>query len=156
MKAPSHQFRLRTLFDVYPDARVIRSHRDPLKSFPSMLDLMSTLLWMRCNHVDLERVARTIPGSFARLFRQEIEDRASGVLPDDQFIDVRFADVVRDPVSTICGIHERLGWAFPEATRKGIANYARSKPKGSHGAHRYSLESTGFDPQREMERFPDA
>lgn len=153
LKAPSHQSQLRTLFDVYPDARIIRTHRDPLKSFASMLDLMGTLLWMRCCNVDLSRAARAIPAAFADLYRREIDDRASGRLPNDRFIDVHFADVVRDPVGTVAGVYERLGWELDDAARAAMNDYARAKPKGSRGVHRYSLEGTGLDPEREAERF---
>ncbi len=31
LKAPSHLPQLRTLFAIYPDARIIRTHRDPLE-----------------------------------------------------------------------------------------------------------------------------
>lgn len=153
LKAPSHQSQLRTLFDVYPDARVVRTHRDPLQSFPSMLSLTGTLLWMRCRHVDLTPLARAIPATFAALYRQEIEDRASGALPDDRFVDVQFADLVADPVATIAQVYERLAWPLPAETRRGIAEYAETRPRGAQGRHRYSLESTGLDPAAEAERF---
>jgi len=153
LKAPSHQTQLRTLFDIYPGARVIRTHRDPLQSFPSMLNLTGTLLWMRCNHVDLAPLARAIPAAFAALFRQEIEDRASGDLPDDRFIDVQFEDVVRDPAGTIGRIHERLGWSYPFETRDAIATVAVNRPRGAQGAHRYTPESTGLDAEELREQF---
>ncbi len=153
LKAPSHQSQLRTLFDVYPDARIIRTHRDPLKSFPSMLNLTGTLMWMRSDRVDLAPLAKAIPRAFAAAYRQEIDDRASGALPDDRFIDVQFADVVRDPTGTIGRIYERLGWPWPDETRDAIAAYAASRPKGAGGVHRYSAASTGLDPEAESERF---
>jgi hypothetical protein len=153
LKAPSHQSQLRALFDVYPDARIIRTHRDPLKSLPSMLNLTGTLLWMRCNHVDMDFAAKVIPAASAALFQQEIDDRASGALPDEQFIDVHFSDIVRDPVATIGTLYDQLGWDYPESTRDAIATYAREKPKGARGVHHYTPESTGLDPEVESERF---
>ena len=47
LKAPSHLGQLRTLFAVYPDARVVQIHRDPLKTVPSTISLMGTLKSMR-------------------------------------------------------------------------------------------------------------
>ena len=114
---------------------------------------MGTLLWMRCTNVDMSHAARHLPVAFARTFEQEMADRGSGVLPDDRFVDVQFDDVVRDPVGTVGDIYERLGWEFGEAARTAVAEYAAHKPRGSRGAHRYSLESTGLDAARERERF---
>ncbi len=153
LKAPSHQSQLRALFDVYPDARIIRTHRDPLKSFPSLLDLLGTLLWMRCNRVDMDLAAKVIPASFAAMFRQEIDDRASGALPDERFVDVHFADIVRDPVAAVGRVYEQLGWDYPQSVREAIGCYARAKPPGAQGVHRYSLEGTGLDAAEETERF---
>ena len=36
---------------------------------------------------------------------------------------------------------------------EAIADYARAKPKGSRGVHRYSLEDVGIDAAAERERF---
>lgn len=153
LKAPSHQATLRALFEVYPDARIVRTHRDPLASLPSTISLMGTLLWMRCNDVDMSRAAQILPAAQAALLRREIDDRTSGTLPDDRFIDVHFADLVRDPVATVGAIYERLGWGYSDATRAAIAAFARNKPRGSRGEHRYTLESTGLDAAEETERF---
>jgi hypothetical protein len=153
LKGPSHQAKLHALFAVYPDARIIRTHRDPLKSFPSMLNLMGTLVWMRSNRAALGPLAAAIPRSFAALFQQEIADRTSGALPNERFVDVHFADIVRDPVAAIGSVYERLGWELPATAREQIASYARSKPQGSRGVHRYSLEGTGLDAAEETERF---
>ena len=153
LKAPSHLFQLRTLFDVYPDARIVRTHRDPLKTLPSAISLMGTLKWMRCREVDMSAAAGLLPIGYAYVYRKEMEWRESGVLPDDRFVDVLFDDVVRDPVGTVRSVYDRLGWAFSSEVGSQIAGYAKRKPKGAHGAHRYSLAEVGLDAEAERERF---
>lgn len=153
LKAPSHLPHLGALFDVYPDARIVRTHRDPLKVLPSTLSLLGTLKWMRCENVDLSMAARFLPAAFARTYEKEIADRTSGRLPDDRIIDVRYDDLVRDPVATITGVYARMGREFTEEARAAIDAYARAKPKSAHGAHRYSLEGVGLEREREAERF---
>jgi hypothetical protein len=153
LKAPSHLFQLRTLFAVYPDARIVRTHRDPLKTLPSAINLMGTLKWMRCREVDMSAAAKRIPAGYAHIYRKEIEQRASGVLPDAQFVDVQFDDIVRDLVATIEAVYCRLDWPFSDGAARSIAEYAAGKPKGSRGEHHYSLENAGLDPAAERERF---
>lgn len=152
LKAPSHLAQLRALFDVYPDARIIRTHRDPARSLPSMIDLLGTLKWMRCAHVDMTGAARILPVAFEAIFGREIEDRA-GALPHDRFIDVSFHELVADPAGTLAEIYEWLGWDYTAPVRSAVENYIRSKPRGASGAHRYSAESTGLDPAELSERF---
>lgn len=153
LKAPSHLFQLRTLFDVYPDARIVRTHRDPLKTLPSSVSLMGTLKWMRCNRVDMAAAAAQLAFGYAYIYQREIEQRANGVLPDERFVDVRFAELVRDPAGTVAGVYAKLGWELTGEVRERIAAYARAKPKDSRGAHRYSLDEIGLDGSEERERY---
>jgi len=153
LKAPSHLFQLRTLFDVYPDARIVRTHRDPLKTLPSAISLMGTLKWMRCREVDMSLASQLLPSGYAHVFGREIEQRASGLLSDERFVDVHFADLVRDPVGTVEQVYRALDWPFPESARQRIAEYSANKPKDSRGPHRYSLEEIGLDARKERERF---
>jgi len=153
LKAPSHLFQLRALFDVYPDARIVRTHRDPLKTLPSAISLMGTLKWMRCNQVDMSRAPVLLAFGYAYIYRKEIEQRASGVLPDDRFVDVQFSELLRDPVGTVGAVYRKLDWPFTDDVRARVAAYAASKPRGSRGVHRYSLDEVGLDAEEERERF---
>jgi hypothetical protein len=153
LKAPSHIFQLQALFDVYPDARVVRTHRDPLKTLASSLSLMGTLKWMRCNEVDMSKVPGQLAFGYAYVYQREMEQRASGELPDAQFIDVQFEDIVKEPVATIEGVYAKLGWPIDDTARTGIGDYAKNKPKGSRGAHAYSLAESGLDAGAERERY---
>jgi len=41
----------------------------------------------------------------------------------------------------------------PDGLREPVAAYARRKPRGAGGVHRYSAASTGLDPAELRERF---
>jgi len=153
LKAPSHLSQLVALFDVYPDARIVRTHRDPLRTLPSAISLLGTLKWMRCRRVDMSRATAALAAGYAYLYRREIEQRARGTLPDDRFVDVQFDALVRDPVATVENVYQRLGWPFTDAVRRRVADYASSKPRGVHGVHRYSLAEVGLDAADERRRY---
>ncbi len=145
LKAPSHLFQLRALFDVYPEARIIHTHRDPAETIPSVLSLMGTLQWMRCEASDPTAHARRTAQGYVHVFSREIEDRASGALPDDRFVDVRYADLVSDPAGTIERLYAALGWPLAPGFLDAVTDYVARKPRGAHGAHRYSLAEMGLD-----------
>jgi hypothetical protein len=153
LKAPSHLFQLRALFAVYPEARIIQTHRDPLKTIPSSLSLMGTLKWMRCEESDPAAGAESSAAGYAYIYRRQIEQRAKGDLPDDRFTDVRYADLIADPGGTVESIYAALGWTFAPALRQAVVDYVKRKPRGSRGAHRYSLAEMGLDPEVEHRRF---
>ena len=101
----------------------------------------------------MSTASKLLPMGYAHIYRQEIAQRASGALPESQFVDVHFKDIVRDPVATVEAVYRRLDWPFTDDVAQRVARYAESKPKGSRGEHRYSLEDAGLDPERERERF---
>jgi hypothetical protein len=101
LKAPSHLAQLRTLFAVYPDARVVQIHRDPLKTVPSSISLMGTIKSMRADDVDAGALAPWVSIGYGSMLDDTVDARASGALPDDQFVDVRYADLMDDPVATL-------------------------------------------------------
>jgi len=154
LKAPSHLPLLESLFEVYPEAQVIRIHRDPLKSLPSTLNLMETLKRMRCDNieidVDVEGSGESLAVGYAAIFQREIEQRDNGRIPEDRIIDVRYQDLMKDLPGTICGIYERAGWKLRDDVLTRMLGYVSNRPRG---AHEYSLEAAGLDPDTERKRF---
>ncbi len=153
LKAPSHLSQLRTLFRVYPDARVVQIHRDPLKTVPSTISLMGTIRSSRCERVDVDSLAPWVCLGYAHMLDDTIDARASGELPDAQFVDVRYADLMAAPAATLTGVYQRLEIALPSAFADTVGRHLAARPRGAHGTHEYSLADTGLDAARERERF---
>jgi hypothetical protein len=153
LKAPSHLGQLRALFAVYPDARVVQIHRDPLKTVPSTISLMGTIRSMRSEHVDVDALVPWIAMGYGRMLDDTIDARATGELPDEQFVDVRYADLMSDPFGSIRRVYGRLGIDCSPSLEAAVTDYLRAQPPSAHGMHRYSLADTGLDPARERDRF---
>ena len=153
LKAPSHLSQLRTLFAVYPDARVIQIHRDPLKTVPSTISLMGTLRSMRCEMVDVDTLAPWVSMGYAAMLDDTLDARASGELPDAAFVDIRYADLMADPTVTIRRAYAQLGLDVPPDFASTMTDYLASRPRLERGVHTYALADTGLDLIRERERF---
>src|SRR5262249_53771083 len=133
LKAPSHLSTLPALFAEYPDARIVLTHRDPLAALPSTLSLMATLRHMRSDHVDVAQLARALPAGLAATLERVADQRASGALPDRQFYDIAYRDLVSDPIGMVEAIYAWLGLPLDDATRRRIRAYIAAKPRGKHG-----------------------
>ncbi len=153
LKAPSHLSQLGALFEVYPDARVIQIHRDPLKTVPSTISLMGTIKSMRSERVDVDSLAPWISVGYGMMLDDTIDARGTGRLPDHQFVDVRYADLMTDPLATIHDLYRRLELEYPSTLDAAVGGHLAARPKDSRGTHRYSLADTGLDPATERERF---
>ena len=148
LKAPSHLTVLPALFAVYPDARVVFTHRDPAKTVPSTASLMATLRRMRRDHVDANAIAKLLVRGVAMGLEKMMAERASGATPDGQFVDLRYADLMRDPLAAVRAVYDRLGMTLPDDIEDRMRAYLAAKPRGKHGEHRYRLEDFGLDRER--------
>jgi hypothetical protein len=79
--------------------------------------------------------------------------RASGEADPAQFHDVCYAELVARPFETIAALYDHFGLRFTAEAEARMRAYLAAKPKGKHGAHRYDFSATGFDLDRERERF---
>lgn len=143
LKTPCHLMWLDALLEVFPDALLVHTHRDPTTVLASVSSLMATMRSAMSHHVDPVAVGR-----------EQLEawtwgmDRVMAVrdrLPDDRVVDVRYEDTVADPVGTVRRVREHLGLGFGPAVEKGVTDYLAANPRDKHGSHRYSLEEFGLE-----------
>lgn len=142
LKTPMYLLMIDLLFETYPDAQVVLTHRDPLKTAPSGLSTLATSRWLRSDAVD---VAGTLSDGMAAMMLAVGQRRASGDLTQG-FADLHFQDLMRDPVAAIEAAYGALGRSFAGEHADAIRSYLAAKPRGKHGAHRYSAAQWGIDP----------
>ena len=145
LKAPSHLRMLPALFAVYPDARVVVTHRDPLQVMASVVSLIGTLQWMRSDSVDMEAFGMQLAGGFKLILDLVDQWRADGTVPAGQVIDVSYSDLVGEPEATMSSLYDALGWEFGRNDAARIADHLGARPKDRHGTHAYSFDDTGLD-----------
>lgn len=141
VKTPVYMMMLELAFETYPDAWILHTHRDPLKTAPSGLSTLATVRWERSDHVELDGMGDGTGAMLAHV----MECRASGDLPD-RFVDLHFSRLMADPVGAIGEAYEAMGREFLPEHAEAIRSYLARKPKDRHGRHRYSPEQWGLDP----------
>jgi hypothetical protein len=149
LKAPSHLGSLPLVFSTYPDARVVMTHRDPLRVVGSLADLMATLHWMHSDHVDHEILVEFLCMGLELQMDAVTAERDAGGLPTDQIADVRYTDLVADPVGVITRLYTGWDLEMTPAFRTALDAYvaARHTPRSGAGGggHDYRFEDTGLD-----------
>ena len=146
VKAPSHLSHLDLLFSTYPDARVVMTHRDPLRVVGSLADTMATLHWMHSDRVAHEDLVAFLCMGVELQMNGVTKQRDAGHLPSDQISDVLYRDLVQDPIGTVEGLYSRWGLHLSEEAGANLQAYvaARHDHRGA-GEHRYRFEDTGLD-----------
>lgn len=156
LKAPSHLGALAALLAVYPDARIVWTHRDPLTVMASVASILFSTAWVRSDAVDPKQVLEWFTGSTCKALidaGNAVRESRPGL--ERQFHDVLYADLVRDPLTAIAGIHARFELEFTAEARERIQSYLAAKPKARHGVHAYDFAAKAFDRAAERERFAD-
>jgi hypothetical protein len=145
VKAPSHLSALPLLFSTYPDARVVMTHRDPLRVIGSLSDLMATLHYMHSDYVDHALLVEFMAMGLEMQMDHVAAERDAGAVPNDQITDVVYKELVAQPVATI----ERLyaAWDLPvtPAFRAALDAYLAARHTDRTPAHDYSFADTGLD-----------
>jgi hypothetical protein len=154
LKAPSHFPVLDTLFAVYPDARVVITHRDPLKILPSVASILYSTAYVRSDAVDPRAMLGWFTGETCRhLLDGMTEFRAGGAVDPRQFFDLRYVALVARPIETLASLYDHCGMRLSAQAEARMRAYLTAKPKGKHGVHRYDFSATGFSEDAERERF---
>ena len=139
LKAPVHLFFLKYLFKTYPDARIVHLHRDPLEVIPSMASLVVISRQIHSNHVSVQETANQILDWVRKIITNSIAYRDE--TDSDQFLDLAYTDLVKDPLNTINQIYKWLGVDINNEIQSDISSWLEnSKRKRVGKAHHYSLE----------------
>lgn len=157
LKSPVHLMRLRELFAVYPDARVIVTHRAPDRIVPSTASIISSMRSLYSDHEDTVRTGREQLRIWAGYFDRFLRDR-SQYDGKAQIVDVLFDDFVRDQMGVVESIYARFGWQLRSEDRTRMEGFLREEPRGKHGVHEYSLAQIGVAPaeiQRDYANYLD-
>lgn len=145
-KTPHHLENLPALLEVFPDARVIVTHRDPAKVVPSFCSMMAHGRLLFSDNVNLRDIGRQVHAKQLKGVRDAMEARRS--LPASSFIDVHYAELMADPMKEIRRIYDFLGLELAEETRAKMDRFRGTNPKDKRGVHRYRAEDFGLDPKR--------
>ncbi|MBJ21579.1 MAG: sulfotransferase [bacterium] len=145
LKSPAHLMTATALFAEYPDAIAVHTHRDPQRFVGSAASTTAMLHWLRSDDLDPVVYGQLALGGFSYMLNHVMEQRQAGELPNDQFVDSQYLDLIDDPVAAIEKIYDRSGLDWPVGHSDRIHAYLRDKPKGKFGTHRYSLDEYGLN-----------
>lgn len=155
LKNPGHIEHLDLLFAVFPDARVIQTHRDPARAVPS---LVSLLMMMHPQYEDgrFEERGRI-------MLRRETAKWANAVRKSDavrarfpgQVLDVVHGDFHRNPMGTLERIYGFIGMEISDELRPKLESRIAEKPELKRGSHRYDIADYAMSEEEVREQFGD-
>jgi len=122
LKSPPHTGRLRVLREMFPDSVFVHITRDPLVVFPSTLNLWTQLFKKHgLQTPNLAGLDEYVFDNFERMYRAFERDRTA--IPPNRLVDVRYEELVQDPIAQLRTIYERLELSGFEQLEPKLVEY---------------------------------
>ncbi|HWI58447.1 MAG TPA: sulfotransferase [Bacillota bacterium] len=152
LKSPDHVYGLEEIFAVFPDACIIQTHRNPLEVLTSSIHLTDVLQRLYARPGDRDEIRRHEVRLLAEAMESFIRFRDRHPELADRFIDVRYADLVAEPLAVVRRIYQRLDQPLTQVAAERIAHLVASRSRYRR-RHASSLAELGVDLAAEGRRF---
>ena len=144
LKCPHHLFDMNSLFEVFPDACVVHTHRDPAKAIPSV-----------CSYLKVSRRALFVgencnpgllgPVEAVKWLHALARSEPSRVGREDQFCDVLHGDFLEDPIGEVRRIYRQFGLVLTPEIESRMHSWLDSQPAEQKGGHQYTASQFGLN-----------
>ena len=146
LKSPQHLHTVELLFEVFPRAQVVLTHRDPGKTIPSLASFIHTLWQLYSDQVDPRAVGGQWNERMARALKHTMQVREG--MPVGRFLDVRFEDTLNDPLGVVERIYAFAGLDLDADSRAAMQRWLADNGREKRASHQYSAEQFGLDEAR--------
>lgn len=145
LKTPQHMQDLDALINVFPNAKLICSHRDPLKTVGSACSMTWSAIVRDSDSICADWVGQEWFNKTRRMLEKTLRVREE-MVPKENQTDVQYADISKNWQASMQGIYDFLGYPLTDETKTAMQDWLeRSKQQHKHGAHKYSLADFGLD-----------
>lgn len=144
LKTPQHMQDLDSLMHVFPDAKVIFPHRDPVKCVGSACSMAWNAIVRDSSSITAEWVGQEWFNKTERMLKKTIRVRDEMVPKNNQY-DVQYADIGSNWLNPVEGIYQFLEMPLLEKTKMSMQAWLDSNEQHKHGAHKYKLTDFGLN-----------
>ena len=154
LKNPGHTWHLDNLFEVFPHALVIQTHRDPAEA---MTSICSVLHMLHSVTVGRENSHPEQLGSVevAKWKRAMDLTRAARASRPDRFFDVDFLEFRAAPMRVVASIYERFDLELTKAVAEKMQEWLLLQPPQQKSGHHYVPETFGLTSQGIRDSFAE-
>jgi hypothetical protein len=142
LKSPQHLHTLELLFDVFPGAQVVLTHREPARTIPSLASFIHTLWQLYSDQADAEAVGEQWNRRMARALRHAMTVRDG--MPAERFLDVQFEDTLAAPQAVVERIYRFAGLECTPKVRAAMGQWLSANGREKRAPHLYSPEQFGL------------
>lgn len=152
LKMPSDALFIRALFQTFPDARVVWTHRDPFAAFASSMSMRAHTQTIFNKQTDRAYMRERFPLQLGLHLARPLELSRER---SDSIYHVYYNDLVSEPLAEMQKLYRWLGDPWTPAAESGMRAWLAHNPQGRFGRHDYSLSEWGLSEQDLLPYFAD-
>ena len=141
LKSPHHLGFIDKLLKVFPDSKVIQTHRDPIKTVPSFCSMCSNLFEPLTNSYDKNEIGYHWAHKLAKVLNHCME---VSNLNKENFLNLEFKKMIKDPILEMEVVYNFIDEDFTDQAENAM-NAWKEENQHEMGAHQYSLEEFGLE-----------
>ena len=135
LKNPSHVFGIEAMLAVFPDACVVQTHRNPLSSLASVVNLLGNFMVAFAGE-DINRPHRLVRETafWAEAVKRTMtaQDRHP-----ERFVNVLQPDIRRDPLGVVRNIYDKFGFTLSAEAEQRMGEWAAKNSEQRGEGHQY-------------------
>ena len=152
LKDPTHTFFIDSIAEIFPDARFIFIHRDPVKTMSSICSLHAYTRSVFSSDVEAKSLGRELSESYlTTMFDDALA--AADRIGSDRLTHVRADALSRSPIATIAEAYRELGMELSDQARQSMAAYLDAEKQIPSPRHDHRTHGFGLDEAALYERF---
>lgn len=153
LKSPDHVYGLEELFAIFPDAIIVQTHRNPLEVLKSSCQLTEVLRGLYAWRDGRDQIGVHESRVIAEGMERFIRFRDAHPELAERFIDVKYSELVADPLAVVARIYRQLDTPLSaeaaERMRRLVSNRSRYQRRRAN----LTLADLGLDVPAEARRF---
>lgn len=153
LKSPDHVRGLDALFSIFPDALIVQTHRNPLDSLRSAIQLTEVLQGLYARPYDLNRVAERESRNLAWCVERVIRFREKHPELAQRFVDVNYSELAADPLRVVRRIFQQFNLPLSGSTIERMQTLARSRSAYRGRSTAPTLVEVGLNPPVQLKVF---
>ena len=152
LKYPNHVIAMPEILTVYPDARFVMTHRDPVQTLASICKMTANLRSLcAAKPVDLHEVGRDMLHFIQRHIDRIMAFDAAPA--GKNVVHVDYYALIDGPVQEMLAIHQGIGIDTPDSVAQAVGRWHAANPKNARGRNDYSLNQYGLEDRAVAKEF---
>lgn len=151
LKTPHHLGALDVLFSVFPEAKVVQTHRDPCSTVASFCSMIAHGRGVFSDRVDPHEIGDEWLAKQRQMVEHAMAVRDRGA--EQKVLDVKYENLIHDPIGEVETIYDHFGIPLSPVARRAMRASLRVNVQHRHGRHLYQLADFGLDRSRVRSEF---